>query len=122
MMAAEMIETKTSQNSAPRFFNIFKRILTLLIIATLIGWLLNRTASHFQNGTQPAGFVRGVLHGALMPLAMPNLLVGQDVTIYAANNTGRTYKLGYTTGVNGCGAIFFGFFFWRVNRWKKKKF
>ncbi|MGI8967288.1 MAG: hypothetical protein ACR2H1_14550 [Limisphaerales bacterium] len=122
MMPAAMIETKTSRSSAARFFNLFKRILILLIIATLIGWLLNRTASRFQNGTQPAGFARGVLHGALMPLALPNLLVGQDVTIYAVNNTGRTYKLGYTTGVNGCGAIFFGFFFWRVNRWKKKKF
>ena len=47
---------------------------------------------------------RGVLHGALMPLAWPNLLLGRDVTIYATDNTGRLYKLGYTLGVNGCGA------------------
>jgi len=55
-----------------------------------------------------------------MPCALPNLLVGNDVAIYAENNTGRTYKLGYTVGVNGCGAIFFGIFFWRVNRWRKR--
>ena len=54
-----------------------------------------------------------------MPMSMPNLLVGKDVSIYAANNTGLTYKLGYTAGVNGCGAIFFGFFFWRVRKWKQ---
>ena len=53
-----------------------------------------------------------------MPISMPNLLFGHDVAIYAANNTGRTYKLGYTLGVNGCGLIFFGFFFWRVRRMK----
>ena len=62
-----------------------------------------------------------MVHGALMPLAMPNLLVGNDVAIYAANNTGRTYKLGYSLGVNLCGLIFFGFFFWRVRQWRQKK-
>jgi hypothetical protein len=69
---------------------------------------------------QPAGFSRGVLHGVLMPMALPNLLIGHDVTIYAASNTGRSYKLGYTAGVNACGLIFFGFFFWRVNRIRRQ--
>ncbi len=55
-----------------------------------------------------------------MPAALPNLLMGNDVPIYAEKNTGCTYKLGYTAGVNGCGLLFFGFFFWRVNRWRKK--
>ena len=55
----------------------------------------------------------------LMPAALPNLLVGSDVVIYAQNNTGVSYKLGYTMGVNVCGAVFFGFFFWRLNRWRK---
>jgi hypothetical protein len=64
--------------------------------------------------------VRRGLLGALMPMSMPNLLVGRDVTIYSQNNTGLSYKLGYTSGVNGCGAIFFGFFFWRVNRWRNQ--
>jgi hypothetical protein len=54
-----------------------------------------------------------------MPLALPNLLVGHDVAIYAADNTGRTYKLGYTLGVNLCGLLFFGLFFWRVRRWRR---
>ena len=51
-----------------------------------------------------------------MPMALPNLLVGRDVSIYSPNNTGVPYKLGYTAGVNVCGAIFFGFFYWRLNR------
>jgi hypothetical protein len=76
------------------------------------------SASVSQN-TTPAGFMRGMLQGALMPCAFPNLLVGNNVEIYAAHNTGLTYKLGYTLGVNVCGAIVFGLFFWRVSRWKK---
>jgi hypothetical protein len=54
-----------------------------------------------------------------MPLALPNLVAGYDVAIYAASNTGRTYKLGYALGVNLCGLIFFGLFFWRVRRWAR---
>ncbi len=56
-----------------------------------------------------------------MPAAMPNLAIGHDVTIYATNNNGLPYKLGYTMGVNVCGAVFFGIFFLRVNRWKKSR-
>jgi len=73
-----------------------------------------------DRSTRPAGFSRGMLQGALMPMAMPNLLIGSDVIIYAQNNTGVSYKLGYTAGVNVCGAIFFGLFFWRVSRWKRR--
>lgn len=54
-----------------------------------------------------------------MPLALPNLAVGNDIIIYAPNNVGRLYKLGYTIGVNGCGLIFFGFLFWRLSRWRR---
>ena len=67
---------------------------------------------------RPAGFLRGMLQGALMPMSMPNLLVGKDVSIYSLRNTGLTYKLGYTMGTNTCGALFFGLFFWRVTRWR----
>jgi hypothetical protein len=45
--------------------------------------------------------------------------VGRDVVIYSVNNTGVTYKLGYTAGVNSAGAVFFGLFFWRVSRWRR---
>src|SRR5581483_11192019 len=41
------------------------------------------------------GFKHGVVHGALMPMALPSLLMGKDVKIYDENNDGRNYKLGY---------------------------
>src|SRR5437016_5995507 len=66
----------------------------------------------------PAGFIRGALQGALMPMSFPNLLVGRDITIYSQNNTGLMYKLGYTSGVNACGALFFGLLFWRWNKFR----
>src|SRR5881628_1588737 len=78
----------------------------ILAVAFCIGLFLNKTAAHFEKDTRPAGLFRGMLQGALMPMSMPNLLVGKDVTIYSVNNKGRIYKLGYTLGTNTCGAIF----------------
>jgi hypothetical protein len=99
---------------------ILTRIFYFVLVATIIGCVTRVLIAASNQGHGPAGFTKGLLHGALMPCAMPNLIVGNDVTIYALNNTGRTYKLGYTMGVNGCGALFFGLFFWRLNRWRAR--
>jgi hypothetical protein len=105
-----------ADNWLARTARILFRVAAVLAIGFLIGWVLNRAAESFEQTDRPAGFARGVVQGALMPMAMPNLLVGRDVVIYAARNTGRTYRLGYTLGVNGCGLVFFGLFFWRMRR------
>jgi hypothetical protein len=100
---------------------VLLRILSFLFLATCIGWALNQTGRLLDQKGRTAGFGMGLMQGALMPLALPNLAVGHDVAIYSDNNTGRTYKLGYTLGVNGCGLIFFGLFFWRVSRWRRRE-
>src|SRR5678815_2892251 len=93
----------------------------VLAAALAIGTLLHRVAVGIDaEPGHPAGFARGVAQGALMPLALPNLLVGRDMVIYSMHNTGRTYKLGYTVGVNGCGALFFGILFWRLHRLRRR--
>jgi hypothetical protein len=112
------------QAKAPGTGSLLRRIVYRLAMIALVAtgfiWVVQRSSESFDRSTEPAGFTRGVLHGALMPLALPNLVIGRDVTIYVSNNTGRLYKLGYTAGVNGCGLIFFGFFFWRLNRLRNR--
>ena len=100
-------------------WKLMLRLALLMLLAVAIGTALNKVSAALERSSRQAGFSQGVLQGALMPMSLPNLLVGHDVTIYSQNNTGVTYKLGYTTGVNGCGAIFFGFVFWRFSRWRK---
>lgn len=104
----------------PLWKRLLFRLALIAVITTVFTLILDHT-SESATELKPAGFAKGLLHGALMPGAMPRLLIGHDVTIYAENNTGRTYKLGYTAGVNGCGALFFGFWYWRLNRWRKKR-
>jgi len=101
------------------FKRLSRRVFGILVAGAIIGLFLHFVNYRAHDLTGPAGFQAGALHGALMPLALPNLLVGDDVKIYASDNTGRLYKLGYTAGVNGCGLLFFGLFFWRINRWRK---
>jgi hypothetical protein len=114
MMSATEIKER-----APRVRQICLRVVCLLAVGVVIAWTLNRTAANLNHEQGPAGLGRGMLQGALMPLALPNLVIGNDVMIYSPNNTGRTYKLGYTLGVNLCGLLFFGIFFWRVSRFRK---
>ncbi len=95
------------------------RLAVYLCLAFAIGAILNRVATSLQHSAHPAGFGRGLLQGALMPMALPNLLVGRDISIYSQLNTGVKYKLGYTAGVNVCGAVFFGVLYWRIGRWRK---
>lgn len=115
-----MTDKQVKVSAGQRAWKFSARLISILVLAATIGAVLNRISASMDHSLRPAGFARGILQGALMPMAMPNLLVGRDVTIYSANNTGVSYKLGYTTGVNGCGALFFGFFFWRVNQWRKR--
>jgi hypothetical protein len=100
---------------------VLRRLVFLIALGFAIGWVLNRAEAALERRAEPAGFMRGVVQGALMPMALPNLVFGNDVAIYSVHNTGRTYKLGYTLGVNTCGLIFFGFFFWRVRRMMKAR-
>ena len=119
------IQSSSSADSAPgpktlRLRRFLLRLLSLLLLATCIGWILNRTGHAVTERGGVAGFGVGIVQGTLMPLALPNLVIGDDVNIYATNNTGRSYKLGYTAGVNLCGVLFFGFFSWRIRRWRKQ--
>jgi len=103
---------------------LIARLIFIVVITWGWGWVLNKSATSSDARPQAAGFGRGMLHGALMPGAMPSLFFGKDVVIYASNNNGRLYKLGYTFGVNACGAFFFGTFFYRVRKlkqWRKNE-
>lgn len=80
-----------------------------VVLAALQGW----AAPRYYKTDQTAGFAMGLLHGALMPAALPGLLTGHDLPIYASNNAGRAYNIGYILGINTCGTFFFGIAFWR---------
>ncbi|HXC36355.1 MAG TPA: hypothetical protein VNV43_10800 [Candidatus Acidoferrales bacterium] len=109
---------------AQRYFSLIKFItikfaaMTALTIglALLQGW----AAPRFYKPDRTADFNMGLLEGALMPAALPGLLAGHDLPIYAPNNSGRGYNIGYILGINTCGTLFFGIAFWRPRGVKLK--
>ena len=96
----------------PLFFRLARLTILCLGLSLLYGWAAPRA---YPPDTQ-FGLEYGILHGALMPMALPSLIMGKDVTIYCENNDGRRYKIGYILGINLCGLLVFGTAFLRINR------
>ena len=89
------------------------KIIILTALALALGFVQGWASSRCYKPDHVAGFHMGVLHGILMPAALPGLLMGNDLPIYAPSNNGRIYNIGFAVGVNCCGTLFFGISFWR---------
>ena len=112
MASAGLVQERSARRTS-RLRRVLIKVTTLVVTGLIFGWAYQWAAPRVYRPNTRAGFWFGSLHGALMPIALPSLLMGQDVPIYAPNNTGRTYKLGYIAGINLCGFIFFGLAFWQ---------
>jgi hypothetical protein len=95
---------------------IIIKIIALTAISLALVFAQGWAAPRYYHSDYVAGFYTGLLEGALMPAALPGLLGGHDVPIYAPNNEGRGYKIGYILGLNTCGTFFFGVAFWQPRR------
>lgn len=95
---------------------IASKIVVLTVLGVALGFGQGWASSRTYKPEHVAGFHLGLLHGMLMPAALPGLLLGKDLPIYAPNNSGRAYNIGYIFGINTCGTIFFGIGFWQPRR------
>ena len=50
-----------------------------------------------------SGFFGGIIHGIVLPFALIGKLFNADCGIYAENNSGFLYWLGFILGVGGLG-------------------
>jgi hypothetical protein len=96
------------------------RLAIMAVTAYLFAWACGVAMKADSKITTPPGLFRGMLHGAMMPVAWPALLAGHDQEIYAQTNSGVTYKLGYSLGVNASGLFFFGWLFLSLGSLQKK--
>lgn len=123
--AVRMEESVSKQITVPPFSSKAKEITTKIIILVVLGVALGFAqawaSSRYYKPDHVAGFRIGVLEGILMPAALPGLLMGNDFPIYAPNNSGRLYNIGYLLGVNTCGTLFFGVTFRQPRRRNARK-
>ena len=76
---------------AENWRKLLKRTVWFLLLVFVLGYGMRHTSAALERNPAPAGFGRGMLQGALIPCALPNLLVGSDVSIYNEHNTGVPY-------------------------------
>src|SRR5580658_8683027 len=69
-----------------------RKALAMAVVTVAFGYFYGWAAPRAFPLLPIPGFGRGMLHGALMPIALPSLLLGKDVPIYAVVNAGRLYK------------------------------
>ena len=106
----ETPEPNQTATSIPRplLKEVTIKIVILVLLGAFLGLCQGWASSRLYSPTRLAGFHTGVVEGALMPAAMPSLLMGKDLPIYAPNNTGRGYNIGFLLGINTCGTVLLG--------------
>jgi hypothetical protein len=112
-------QTPVTSTSSDRSFKtkvLIIRIIALTAISLSLGFTHAWASTRYYGPDYTAGYWTGMMEGALMPAALPGLVGGKDLPIYAPNNLGRPYKIGYIVGLNTCGTFFFGICFWQPKR------
>jgi len=77
----------------------------LILIITLSGCANNEVVKQCLTG-HTYGFLGGLWHGFIAPFDFIGMLFNDKITIYAQNNNGGLYALGFLLGSGGWG--FFG--------------
>lgn len=88
-----------------KFNKIFSGIFLLLIILFLSSCADNEVVDQCLTGHK-YGFFGGLWHGFIAPFDFIGMLFDKDITMYAQNNNGGLYALGFLMGSGGWG--FFG--------------
>lgn len=111
-MTAPDTDQTTTNIPRPPLKEVMAKVIILVVLGVLLGVGHGWASSRFYGPERVAGFHTGMIEGFLMPAALPALLMGKDLPIYAPNNTGRGYNIGFLFGINCCGTLFFGIAFW----------
>jgi len=83
----------------------FLILLLILIILTTSGCANNEIVEQCLTGHK-YGFFGGLWHGFIAPFDFIGMLFNNEITMYAQNNNGGLYALGFLLGSGGWG--FFG--------------
>lgn len=77
---------------------------TLVISVALLFIMCSLASCAPENDTyKEYGFFSGLLHGFVFPFALIGKLFGASVGLYAKNNTGFFYWLGFIFGIGALG-------------------
>ena len=105
-----------ASTSSPKWRQQAIKIAALTLFSLALGFGYDRATRRSYGPEHAADFFTGMMHGAFMPAALPTLVFGKELPIYAPNNVGRGYNIGFILGLNTCGTLFFGIAFWHPKK------
>lgn len=85
--------------------NRYLLVISLMAVIIFSGCANNETVDQCLTGHQ-YGFFGGLWHGFIAPFDFIGMLFDKNITMYAQNNNGGLYALGFLLGSGGWG--FFG--------------
>ncbi len=99
------VYTYTSSSKYSLYRSVFILVLLLIAASVLFTGCMPNTTNYTVDS--PAGFFTGIWHGWIAPISLVMSFFG-DSGIYAVNNTGFPYDLGfYLAIVSGFGGLSF---------------
>ena len=60
-----------------------------------------KNSTYKQPGASPAGFLSGLWHGMIAPIAFIVSIFNENVSMYETNNNGVWYEWGFLMGISG---------------------
>lgn len=84
----------------------FSRLLVMVVVILLMASCANKEVVDQCLTGHTYGFLGGLWHGFIAPFDLVGMLIYDDVTVFAQNNNGFGYALGFLLGSGGWG--FFG--------------
>ena len=76
---------------------------TFLFFIALFAILCLNSCAPQHGSSSEYGFFGGIWHGLILLPSILGKILGFDIGIYAENNTGFTYWLGFIIGIGGLG-------------------
>ena len=76
---------------------ILRKAVTLIVVGVFFGWIYAWASPWVFPREKQSGLGYGLAHGALMPMALPSLLLGKDVANSVLKDNGATASATATT-------------------------
>ncbi|MEY5069157.1 MAG: hypothetical protein RLZ47_1019 [Bacteroidota bacterium] len=82
--------------------------LTIIILCSIVFVFLgcaDKIEVAFPKNVFEYGFISGLWHGFIAPFSLIGMFLGADVVVFAINNSGFFYALGFLLGSGGWGIL-----------------
>jgi hypothetical protein len=83
---------------------VCQMVIVLIILVLFSGCANKETVDACLTG-HTYGFLGGLWHGIIAPIDFIGMLIRRDVTMYAQNNNGAWYAIGFLIGSGGWGFL-----------------